>query len=190
MSDPVELRVRRVVAEYLGVDPEELSSNVSLIEDLAADSLDLVELAIALENELGVVFDESAIDEMRTYGELVDTVQGLCNGQHPAAVSEAVAPALVWARVLPPDGDGEQRNLQRVGWLTPYTAETIAEDALRAGRGARLEVTVPSSVNDAGLARLLDQFAWLGDRGVHVSVRRDHHLGLGPSARPRPHAAA
>jgi acyl carrier protein len=179
-----------VVAEYLGVDPEELVPDVSLIDDLAADSLDLVELAIALENDLGVVFEESAIDEMRTYGDLVDTVQVLCNGQRPAAALDPVPPALVWARVLPPDGDAEQRNLQRVGWLTPYTAETIAEDALRIGRGARLEVTVPSSVNDAGLARLVDQFAWLGERGVQVSVRRDHHLGLGPSARPRPHAAA
>lgn len=190
MSDPVEPRVRRVVAEYLGVDPEELSSDVSLIEDLAADSLDLVELAIALENDLGVVFDESAIDEMRTYGDLVDTVQVLCNAQRPAAPVEAAPPALVWARVLPPDGDAEHSNLQRVGWLTPYTAETIAEDALRAGRGARLEVTVPSSVNDAGLAQLLDQFAWLGDRGVQVTVRRDPHLGPGLSARPRPYAAA
>ena len=44
MFDFVEPRVRRVVAEYLGVGVEELSDETSLTDDLAADSLDLVEL--------------------------------------------------------------------------------------------------------------------------------------------------
>ena len=80
-------------------------------------------------------------------------------------------------------------EIQRAGWLTPYTAQTIAEDAVRAGRGARLEVAVPSDLGDASLAELQDTFAWLGERGVQVSVRRDHHLG--PVAQSvRPHAAA
>ena len=189
MSDPVEPRVRRVVAEYLGVGSDELTAEVSLIDDLAADSLDLVELAIGLEGAFGITFPESEIDEVRTYGDLVETVRALTRGREvPAAVVES-GPALVWARVVPPQGELGPKNLQRVGWLTPYTAETIAEDALRAGRGARLEVTVPPSVNDAGLASLQDQFAWLGDKGVLVSVRRDHHLGAGRPA-AHPYAAA
>jgi acyl carrier protein len=189
MSDHVESRVRRVVAESLGVDADDLVADVSLVDDLAADSLDLVELVIGLEGELDIVFPESAVYELRTYGDLVDTVRTLRHGRRPATPDDGAAPPLVCARVLPPTADAEVRNLQRVGWLTPYTAEIISEDALRAGRGARLEVTVPSSVNDAGLARLQDQFSWLGDRGVQVSVRRDRHLG--PRRYPsRPHAAA
>ena len=67
--------------------------------------------------------------------------------------------------------------------------ETIAEDALHSGRGTRLEMTVPSGLTDAAVAQLQEDFAWLGDHGVQVSVRRQHHAGpLG--ARSRPHAAA
>jgi acyl carrier protein len=193
MCNLVEPRVRLVVAEHLGVGPEELTADVSLIDDLAADSLDLVELAVALEGEMGIEFPESAIDDLRTYGDLVQTVTALERARSEAAAAAADAeegrPALVWARVVPPHSDASANSLQRAGWLTPYTAETIAEDALRAGRGARLEVTVPPTVSDLGLSQLQEQFAWLGDRGVQVSVRRDHHLGPQGQA-PRPHAAA
>src|SRR5437867_5789511 len=49
-----ESRLRGLVAETLGVSPEELSSEVSLADDLAADSLDIAELVVRLEGELGV----------------------------------------------------------------------------------------------------------------------------------------
>ncbi len=187
----LETRVRRVVAENLGVDLDDLTPEVSLTDDLAADSLDLLELALALEGELGIVISESTLDSVRTYGDLLGTVHALTRRRREAeakAGRTAAAPAMVWARVVSPRGEAAA-EIQRAGWLTPYTAETIAEDAIRAGRGARLEVAVPSSLSDAGLAELQDEFAWLGDRGVQVSVRRDQHLG--PIAhRPRPHAAA
>jgi len=189
MFDFVEPRVRRVVADQLGVNAEELTANVSLIDDLAADSLDLLELALALEGELGIAIPESTIDALRTYGDLLDAVQSLSRRRREAEALAArpVAPALVWARVV--SARESCGDIQRAGWLTPYTAETIAEDALRAGRGAKLEVAVPPTVSDASLAQLQDEFAWLGDRGVQVSIRRDHHLGpLGQ--RVRPYAAA
>jgi acyl carrier protein len=188
MFNFVEPRVRRVVAEQLGVSIEDLAADVSLTDDLAADSLDLVELAIALENEMGISIPESTIDEVRTFGDLLATVHGLIRERRKAEVpaGDAAAAGPVWARVLSPCSSAE---IHRAVWLTPYTAETIAQDALRAGRGARLEVAVPATLSDDGLAQLQDDFAWLGDRGVHVSVRRDHHLG--PMAQPaRPHAAA
>ena len=188
MVDLVEPRVRRVVAEHLGVEPEELAGEVSLIDELAADSLDLVELALELEAQFGIVIPESTIEELRTYADVVQTVLTLMGGQREAEVraEETSTPPVVWTRVIPAQGE-TSGDLQRVGWLTPYTAETIAEDALRAGRGARLEVTVPANVSDANLALLHDQFAWLGNRGVQVNVRRDQQLG---SAGRRPHEAA
>jgi acyl carrier protein len=189
MFDFVEPRVRRVVADRLGVNVDDLACEVSLTDDLAADSLDLLEVALALEAELGIMIPESTIDGLRTYGELLDAVRLLSQERRQAEVHAAArpAPALVWACVTSPRAEASG-NIQRAGWLTPYTAETIAEDALRAGRGAKLEVAVAPTVSDVGLAQLQEEFAWLGERGVQVSVRRDQHLGpLGQ--RRRPHAA-
>ena len=184
----VEPRVRRIVAEHLGVGLEELAAEVSLTDDLAADSLDLLDLALALEADLRIEFPEAALERIRTYGELVDTVFNLARRRPVGDVAAEAVPieAYVWARVLPRGDDAGQ--LQRGGWLTPYTAETIAEDALRSGRGTRLEVTVPSGLNDAAVAQLQEDFAWLGEHGVQVSVRRQHAGPLG--AMSRPHAAA
>ena len=189
MFDFVEPRVRRLVADHLGVGTEELTRDVSLADELAVDSLDLVELALALETEFGISMSEATLDEVRTYGELADAVCGLARLRREAELrTERAREPLIWARVVLPSGRGKS-ELQRAGWLTPYTAETIAEDALRGGRGTRLEVSVSSHLSDDGLARLVDQFAWLGDRGVEVNVRRDAHLGAHGN-RTHPHAAA
>jgi hypothetical protein len=93
----------------------------------------------------------------------------------------------IHARVVPPAARPNDAPLQRAGWLTPYTAQTIAEDALTAGPGTRLELTVPAKLSDLVVTRLQQQFAWLGDRGVSVLVQREAHQGR--QSRPRPHAA-
>ena len=188
MFDFVEPRVRRVVAEQLGVNTEELTPDVSLTDDLAADSLDLLELTLALEAEFGIVISESTLERVRTYGDLRATVHALLHRRHAAGVRTGATPLEGWARVVSSRGEAGG-EIQRAGLLTPYTAETIAEDALRAGPGARLEVAVPPDVSDAGLAELQDEFAWLGARGVQVSVRRDQHLGPSGQRARRPDAA-
>jgi len=185
MSEFAEPRIRRLVADYLGVSADELTPEVSLTDDLAADSLDLVELALALEGEFGIEVPERTIDEVRTYGDLVETTAALARGQQAREISRASAPAMVWSRVVPAGADTNS-GLRRADNLTPYAAQEIADDALRAGRGARLEVTVPAATTDAGLAWVLDLFAWLDRRGVHVTVYRDHQSTGGQ----RPHAAA
>src|SRR5207247_2484256 len=95
----IEPRLRGVVAERLGVGPEDLQPDVSLTADLAADSLDLIDVGLAL--------------------------------------------------------------------------EAVVADALRAGPGARLEMELSASTDDAGLAATRKRFAWLAGRGVAVSVQRD-----------------
>src|SRR5439155_24915220 len=70
----VEPSVRRLVAEHLGVGAEELVSHVSLRDDLAADSLDLIELAAALEGEVAVVMPERHLDGVHTYSDLVRAI--------------------------------------------------------------------------------------------------------------------
>ena len=81
-------------------------------------------------------------------------------------------PSLVRVRVVPPPG-ARSGELARVSWLTPYEAETIGEDARRAGPGTRLEVTVPRPTNDARLAAVRSLFEWLGTKGIDVIVRED-----------------
>ena len=172
-----ELRVRRVVADTLGVGLEELEREVSLRDDLAADSLDLVELALALEAKFGITVPDRVLDLVRSYGDLVEATVDLIRGRRAAESRSAEQPARFMARVVPSEGRSGG-ILERGGWLTPYSVETIAEDALRAGRGARLEVTVAASTEDTGLARVRDDFACLGERGILVTVWREDENGV------------
>src|SRR5713101_5252264 len=71
MQAALEPRVRCLVADTLGVGIDELAPDVSLTDELAADSLDLAELAARLEAELGLVVPERVVAHLRTYGDLV-----------------------------------------------------------------------------------------------------------------------
>ena len=184
MFNFVEPRIRRLVAEQLGIGPEELSPIVSLTDDLAADSLDLVELGLAIEQDLDVVLPDHLMAEVRTYGDLLAVIEAV---RH--APEDASAPPAVWARIV-----REHDELHRAGWLTPYTAETIAEDAARSGRGTRLELVVSGSMSDDGLERLDEQFAWLRRRDIEVCISREGTAArrgpaqAQPAAAPRPAA--
>jgi hypothetical protein len=62
--------------------------------------------------------------------------------------------------------------LLRIGTLTPYAAEVLAADALRAGSGTTLALTVPADTRDAEVASLEARVGWLRERGVQVTVTR------------------
>src|SRR6266478_692936 len=169
MFDFVEPRVRRVVAEQLGVNVEELTPDVSLTDDLAADSLDLLELTLALEAEFGIVISESSLERVRTYGDLRATVHALLPQRHAAGVRAGVTPLEGWARVVSSRGEAGG-EIQRVGLLTPYTAETIAEDALRAGPAGR-ERRGPRRA--AGRVRLARRARRPGERPTRPAPRAE-----------------
>jgi acyl carrier protein len=176
-EEALEPRVRRLISDQLGVDPGELEPGVSFTDDLAVDSLDLLELAISLEEAFGITVPEVDLDTSRTYGELVallETRIAARRAEEARAESEK-APPLIWARVLPSRARSS-RVIEESGWLTPYTAEAIVDRALRAGPGARLEMGVPPNLGDPDLARLEAEFAWLGRRDISVDIRRDPHL--------------
>src|SRR6266516_2096865 len=178
----VEPSVRALIADQLGVGVEELVPGVSLRDDLAADSLDLVELTMALEAEFGIVVPERILDQVRTYGDLVQATGLLIRARRAAEGRAAEPPLRMWTRVVPPAGKSGG-SLERAGRLTPYTAETIAEDAVRAGHGAQREVPVAASADDIELARVQHHFAWLGEHDVWVTVRRKDRA-VAPSASP------
>ena len=167
LREYVEPRLCRLVADGLGVEADELTADVSLTDDLAADSLDLLELVLAAESEFGVTIPERRIEALRTYGDLVDVVVGFVHRPAPGAGE----PAPVWARVTSASA-GAAGAVERAVHLTPYAAQTIADDALHAGHGARLEVEVPVGTSDRDLHAVQAQFARLGERGVQVHVRR------------------
>ena len=54
MSEPTEARVKEIIINELGVEPEKVTNDASFVEDLGADSLDTVELVMAFEEEFGI----------------------------------------------------------------------------------------------------------------------------------------
>ncbi|HYH27994.1 MAG TPA: acyl carrier protein [Actinomycetota bacterium] len=68
----IEERVRKVLAEQLSVDVEKVTMEARFEEDLDADSLDLVEAVLGLEEELGVEIPEDEMDGVKTVGQAVD----------------------------------------------------------------------------------------------------------------------
>ena len=172
-----EGRIRHVVANQLGVSVEELGRDVSLTDELAVDSLDMLELANALHDKLGVVVPDSAMADICTYGELVDVTVEL-DRERRAAEADAECrrpPPWAWVRILPPPST-HKGQVEHAGWLTPYTVQTIVESVLHAGAGTRLEVRVPPTSSERTLRELDHRFVSVAGRRVEVSVFRDRDV--------------
>lgn len=68
-------KIKGIIAEQLGVDEAEVTMESSFIEDLGADSLDIVELVMALEEEFDIVIPDEDAEKIRTVGEAVRYIQ-------------------------------------------------------------------------------------------------------------------
>lgn len=73
--DPVERKVRTIIADSLGMDLEDATLDKALLEDLGADSLDVVELTMDLEAEFGIVIDEDDSDRFVRVKDVVNHVR-------------------------------------------------------------------------------------------------------------------
>ena len=74
-EDTVEVRLRRIISEQLGVDENQVVPSASFEEDLNADSLDLVELIMSLEEEFGIEISEEDAEKIRTVGDATEYVK-------------------------------------------------------------------------------------------------------------------
>lgn len=68
--------VKAIIAEQLGVKIEEVTDSASFIDDLGADSLDTVELVMALEEKFGVEIPDEDAEKMTTVGEAIKYLEG------------------------------------------------------------------------------------------------------------------
>lgn len=71
----VQDKVRSIIAEQLGVKLEEVTPQASFIDDLGADSLDTVELVMALEEEFGIEIPDEEAEKMTTVGDAMKYIE-------------------------------------------------------------------------------------------------------------------
>ena len=70
----IQERVKKIVVEQLGVSEEEVTENASFVEDLGADSLDTVELVMALEEEFECEIPDEEAEKITTVKEAIDYI--------------------------------------------------------------------------------------------------------------------
>ena len=71
----IEERVKKIVAEQLGVKEEEVQASASFVEDLGADSLDTVELVMALEEEFGLEISDEDAEKLGSVQQAIDYIK-------------------------------------------------------------------------------------------------------------------
>lgn len=73
--DEIAGKVKNIIVEQLGVNAEEVKNEASFIDDLGADSLDTVELVMALEEEFGAEIPDEDAEKLRTVGESINYIE-------------------------------------------------------------------------------------------------------------------
>ena len=68
-------KVKSIISEQLGVDEDSITMKSSFIDDLGSDSLDIVELIMALESEFDMEISEDEAENIRTVGDVVDYIK-------------------------------------------------------------------------------------------------------------------
>ena len=75
MGDEVASKVRKIVADHLGVEEARVTEEASFIDDLGADSLDTVELVMAFEEEFGSEISDSEAEKILTVGDAIKFIE-------------------------------------------------------------------------------------------------------------------
>lgn len=70
-------KLRSLLAEQLEISEDKITMDTNIMDDLGADSLDVVELIMSLEDEYGIVITDDAVRDMHTVGEVVEFIEKL-----------------------------------------------------------------------------------------------------------------
>ena len=70
-------KLKEIIAAQFGIDTDEIKEETDIVADLGADSLDVVEMMMALEEEYGVTIDDSKVAELKTVGDVAACVEGM-----------------------------------------------------------------------------------------------------------------
>ncbi|GHT50132.1 acyl carrier protein [Endomicrobiia bacterium] len=70
-----EARIKEIIVEQLGVDPVEVVTGASFVNDLGADSLDTVELVMAFEEEFDIEIPDEEAEKIQTVGNAIDYIK-------------------------------------------------------------------------------------------------------------------
>ncbi len=75
MTEDVSTKVKKMVADHLGVEETKVTDEASFIDDLGADSLDTVELVMAFEEEFGSEISDSEAEKILTVGDAIKFIE-------------------------------------------------------------------------------------------------------------------
>ena len=75
MSEDVSSKVKKIVADHLGIDEAKVTEESSFIDDLGADSLDTVELVMAFEEKFGIEIPDDAAETILTVKNAIDFIE-------------------------------------------------------------------------------------------------------------------
>lgn len=71
----IEAKVKKIVAEQLQVEPEKVTPEASFVDDLGADSLDIVELVMAFEEEFGMEISDEEAEKIQTVNDVIQYIK-------------------------------------------------------------------------------------------------------------------
>ncbi len=74
-------RLKDIFADQFGIDPDTITENTDIVSDLGADSLDVVEMMMTLEDEYGITVEDDKLAELKTVGDVCRCVESLIEAQ-------------------------------------------------------------------------------------------------------------
>ena len=75
MSDDISSKVKKIVADHLGIEEAKVTEESSFIDDLGADSLDTVELVMAFEEKFGIEIPDDAAETIQTVKDAINYIE-------------------------------------------------------------------------------------------------------------------
>lgn len=75
----IEINVKRILEEAIGAEPEEITPSARIVEDLGADSLDMVEILLAAEEAFDIALSDTEVGRLTRVSDLIDVISEKCS---------------------------------------------------------------------------------------------------------------